>query len=248
MISELLNRQAVAPDTNFAVGNTAVTLAWLRNLAQSHLCWNHPLFARLESVELTACSAANLLRNYDEHASALRRLLLKAATIMPEEAVTYVLENVRNEYGNGDPDRRHQLQLIDVVRQSGFPMADFNALPIQSGVRAYIRTVGRLYFPIKELWTPAETRPAIAGGAIAATELLALREFQKLQVAFAKLGLEHHIWFHHVTIEAEHSDESLALALHFLKEHGAVQEVEYGMQGVLDANVSLYDGLLAAIS
>jgi hypothetical protein len=67
-------------------------------------------------------------------------------------------------------------------------------------------------------------------------------------VAFAKLDLAHHIWFHHVTIEAEHSDESLALALHFLHNNDAWQEVEYGMLGVLDANVSLYDGLLAAIS
>src|SRR5437016_2291594 len=75
----------------------------LRGLAQSHLCWSHPLFARLEGARLTTEQCAALLRNYDEHAGALRRLLLKAATIMPEEAVTYVLENVRNEYGNGNP-------------------------------------------------------------------------------------------------------------------------------------------------
>jgi hypothetical protein len=248
MISEIGNPQAAAPENHVLADNSRVWLARLRNIAQSHLCWNHPLFARLETVSLTSETAGNLLRNYDEHASALRRLLLKSATIMPEEAVTYVLENVRNEYGNGDPNRRHQLQLTDVARCSGVSMSSFAALPVQSGVKAYIRAISRLYYPVKETWTSEENRPAIASGAIAATEILALREFEKLQVAFAKLDLAHHIWFHHVTIEAEHSDESLALALHFLHNNDAWQEVEYGMLGVLDANVSLYDGLLAAIS
>jgi hypothetical protein len=218
----------------------------LRNIAQSHACWNHPFFERLEHVELTPSTAALLLRNYDEHASALRRLLLKSATLMPEDAVTYVLENVRNEYGNGDPERRHQLQLVDLASQSGCHMDSFPSLSIEAGITTYIESITPLYYPVNQDWTTEPNRPAIAGGAIAATEILALREFEKLQIAFSRLNLQHHIWFHHLAIEAEHTDESLALAVHFIQRH-ALEEVRFGMLGVLDANMFLYDGLLATL-
>src|SRR5262245_58694831 len=72
----------------------------LKSLAGSHDCAQHPLFARLDACEPTPARIAGLLRNYDAHAGVLRRLLLKAAAIMPEKACGYILENVRNEYGN----------------------------------------------------------------------------------------------------------------------------------------------------
>lgn len=90
-------------------------------------------------------------------------------------------------------------------------------------------------------------RAAISAGAITATEILAIREFEYLQMAFAKLGLADHVWFDHVTIEAEHSDESLALALYFAEKQDALHSVEAGFRGILAANMRLYDGLLATI-
>ena len=74
-----------------------------------------------------------------------------------------------------------------------------------------------------------------------------MREFQYLQKAFAKLDLDSHVWFNHVTIEAEHSDESLALAEYFVTKHNAGESVLFGLNGILEANLHLYDGLLAAI-
>jgi hypothetical protein len=220
---------------------------WMRGLANSHACFQHRLFPVLEEITLNQRQAAELLRNYDAHASALRRLLLKAATLMPEQAVGFILENVRNEYGNGDPDKRHQLQLWDVALKAGTSEQDFAAIKIRPQIKSYIRQVDALYYPIRQSWSKPLLRPAIAGGAIAATELLAIREFQYLQKAFAKLGLQDHIWFDHVNIEVEHGDESLDLALYFISNHQATKEVEFGMQGVLTANLSLYDGLLACL-
>ena len=51
-----------------------------------------------------------------------------------------------------------------------------------------------------------------------------------------------HVYF------GEHLDESLGLALYFIERHSAVEAVELGMRGILDANVDLYDGLLASVS
>lgn len=84
--------------------------AYLNQYVAAHPAWSHPLFARLAqaaSVEhmLDAQTLGHFLRNYDAHASHLRRLLLSAATLMPEKAVGYILENVRNEYGNGNVDQ-----------------------------------------------------------------------------------------------------------------------------------------------
>ncbi len=220
--------------------------ARLRRAAYSHPCASHPLFALLETVNLSPRQIAALLRNYDEHATVLRRLLLKAATIMPEEAVGYILENVRNEYGNGNPDDRHQLQLIDLAVSAGVSRAQFDCAAVQPGVMDYIDRVRELYYSSSPK-TSDLCAAATAGGAIAATELMALREFQFLQIAFGKLGLEHHIWFNHLDIEAEHSDESLDLALFFIEHHGCSDAVEHGLQATLNANVFLYDGLLAAI-
>ncbi|HNN64060.1 MAG TPA: hypothetical protein PKH78_13505, partial [Candidatus Obscuribacter sp.] len=79
--------------------------AWLQAIVAEHPCFKHEMFDRLSSLAKTGSlslkQVASLLKNYDAHASHLRRLLLKAATIMPEEAVGFILENVRNEYGNG---------------------------------------------------------------------------------------------------------------------------------------------------
>lgn len=220
---------------------------WIRNQADTHACFRHPLFSCLESIQLTSRQAGRLLRNYDAHATALRRLLLQAATIMPEEAVGFILENVRNEYGNGCPDKRHQLQLLDVAWQAGVDQNLWTNLPVHEEINTYIELVTPLYYPVLQDWTKPIFRPAIAGGAIAATELLAIREFQYLQKAFAKLNLEHHIWFDHVNIEVEHGDESLDLALFFINRHDAFKEVEFGLQGVLSANICLYDGLLSCL-
>jgi hypothetical protein len=166
---------------------------------------------------------------------------------MPEEAVGFILENVRNEYGNGNANDRHQLQLIDVAMSAGITPEQFALAPIQPGVRAYIKTVSPYYYPLNRQWPHHYRRAAIAAGAVTATELLAIKEFEAMQRAFSKLGLGHHIWFDHVAVEVEHSDESLQLALYFIERYSAGDAVEFGMRGVLDANVLLYDGLLAAV-
>lgn len=217
-------------------------------LAYSHDCATHPLFAALEERHLEEHQVAALLRNYDAHASVLRRLLLKAATIMPESAVGYVLENVRNEYGNGDYAGNHQAQLQDVAWQSGVKPEAYKKARIEPAVKSFIKAVGKFYTGADCGSESGLLRPAIAAGAITATELLAVKEFRALQLAFSRFGLEHHIWFHHVTIEEEHSDESLALALHFIEHNHAYGSVVHGMNGVLQANLSLYDGLLATLA
>jgi hypothetical protein len=220
---------------------------FLREFASSHRCSCHPLFARLSVCSPTGYRVAGLLRNYDAHASVLRRLLLKAVCLMPEEACCYILENVRNEYGNGDPDCRHQLQLLDLARQSGISQEQFKTQRIATGVKAFIAQVTPLYFPVKAS-LPTHFRPAaVAAGAITATELLAIKEFVHMQHFFRKLGLERHIWFNHIEVENEHSDESLALALHFIARYNAAGEVMFGLNAVLDANCLLYDGLLETL-
>jgi hypothetical protein len=252
-------------------------------LASGHDCWKHPLFEALATGRLSADKAGRLLRNYDAHASVLRRLLLKAAACMPEPAVGFVLENVRNEYGNGDYARNHQGQLQDVAWSAGVDRAFYEQVHIEPGVRVFCRRAPRFYlaqgvrladvidgndtgfsstYGVKEAagtgFSSARganesagrnmLRAAISAGAITGTEILAIREFQYLQKAFATIGLADHIWFNHVTIEAEHCDESLALALYFIEKHNALASVEYGMTGILDANISLYDGLLSALN
>lgn len=220
----------------------------LLDLAARHPCARHPLFEALETCRLNTKQIKCLLKNYDAHASLLRRLLLKAATLMPEAAVGHVLENVRNEYGNGNYDDNHQAQLQDLAWSCGVEKDAYKSCPVKPGVADFMRKVGSFYFP------PARNRgrgtkraAAIAAGAISATEILAVREFSSLQKAFSRLQMQHHIWFHHVSVEAEHSSESLSLALFFIEHYSEMPSVEYGLKGVLDANISLYDGLAASI-
>ena len=219
----------------------------LKRIADEHACSQHPLFDLLESKTLSRKQMAALLFNYDAHASVLRRFLLRAAAIMPEEAVPLVLENVRNEYGNGDYSRNHQLQLRDLAWKSGISPSEFFDSSVESGVKSFIKAATRYYCPKRKQFPDKMKAPAIVSGAITATEILAIKEFAYLQKAFARIGMENHHWFHHVTIELEHSDESLELALYFIDRHGASESVKYGLQGVLDANLQLYDGLLSAI-
>lgn len=218
----------------------------LQHTAEAHLCARHALFARLESAPLTVAAAGALLRNYDAHASALRRLLLKAATLMPEEAVGFILENVRNEYGNGRYENNHQNQLRDLAYQIGINQNQFLSFEIKTGVREFIKRATQLYFPVSSVNNTSLCKAAIAAGAITATELLAIREFRSLQKAFSCFGLENHIWFHHVSIEVEHFDESMELARYFLVKRNAIDAVEFGLNGILTANLDLYDGLLEA--
>lgn len=221
----------------------------LRHIAAQHECSSHTLFQVLTGAnELTSLQLLGLLKNYDVHAGVLRRLLLKAATIMPEEAVGYILENVRNEYGNGNPAARHQLQLQDLAFRLGCTEEKYRQLPVSPGILAFVKSAGRHYFPIGETVAIRKAlRPAIAAGAITATELLAIEEFKAMQVAFAPKGLAHHIWFDHVNVEQEHGEESVALALFFMERYDAHEAIELGLHGVLNANLDLYDGLLQAI-
>lgn len=218
----------------------------IKSLALNHSCARHPLFERLRKDRFDLPQVAALLRNYDAHASVLRRLLLKAATLMPEPAVGFILENVRNEYGNGDYNKAHQWQLKDLALQAGVTDDAFKAAKIEPGTKKFIQTVPRYYDP-KPASAAGFMRAAVSAGAITATEILALEEFKALQTAFGQFGLEHHIWFDHVRVEAEHTDESIQLAEYFIDQHNAVRAVEYGLNGVLEANVYLYDGLLSAV-
>ncbi len=219
----------------------------LHDLASNHQAASHEFFAYLKKKPLATESAIRLLRSYDVHASALRRLLLKAATLMPEPAVGYVLENVRNEYGNGNYQLCHQNQLHDLAKQTGIAYDVFLQTEPTSPIWSYIREVNRYYFPVEEHFDKPYLRPAVAAGAITATEILALAEFKALQEAFAHLSLDKHIWFHHVEIEAAHSDDSTALALYFIEHNQAHEAVMFGMEQTLNATVNLYDGLLLAL-
>jgi pyrroloquinoline quinone (PQQ) biosynthesis protein C len=216
-------------------------------LAQEHACARHPLFAYLQTASLTVNQCAALLRNYDAHATVLRRLLLRAASIMPEKAVGFILENVRNEYGNGRPEHRHQLQLLSLATAVGVDPAAFAGCKIEPGVREYLNVVVKHYYPIgKHGFAAGLLRPAITAGAVTATEIFALEEFRAMQQAFARHGQGDHIWFDHVNVEIEHTDESLALAMFFIEEHQAADAVYFGLRAVLEANCKLYDGLLTA--
>lgn len=225
--------------------------SWIMSMAQEHACYQHPLFARLkdQSRPISRAQAGLVLKNYDAHASHLRRLLLKACTLMPEKAVGFILENVRNEYGNGNVEGRHQLQLQDLAFKSGTPPREYVAMPIKSGVKHFIKKVTPYYYPPanRVLNDRYKSKAGIAAGAITATEILAIEEFKALQIAFTPFGLAQHIWFDHVTVECEHTDESISLALYFA-ERGHKDSVKWGMEGVLNANLSLYDGLLACLS
>ncbi|CAN5419425.1 hypothetical protein BH11CYA1_BH11CYA1_43030 [soil metagenome] len=222
----------------------------LTDFAQKHTAFEHPLFKALESRKISRSSAGRLLKNYDAHASHLRRLLLKAATIMPESAVGFILENVRNEYGNGVDSDRHQLQLQDVAFSAGVSKSDYRRYSVESSVKTFIKNVTPLYFPLdhhkekKGIYAKA----AIAAGAITATELMAVEEFKALQTAFRQFDLQDHIWFDHVRVEEEHSGDSIALALYFLTRYQSFEAVEFGLNSVLDANIHLYDGLLATLT
>ncbi len=219
----------------------------IKELALSHPCARHELFEHLRENKFELRQIAGMLRNYDAHASVLRRLLLKAATLMPEPAVGFILENVRNEYGNGDYSKAHQWQLRDLARQAGVTDDAFNAAKIEMGTKKFIQLATRYYDP-KPASAANFMRAAVAAGAITATEILALEEFKALQIAFRQFNLEHHIWFDHVNVEAEHTDESIQLAEYFIDRHNAARAVEHGLIGVLDANVFLYDGLLNALT
>lgn len=217
-----------------------------RRIAAQHPCAKHPLFEYLARTKLNHEQIRGFLANYDAHASLLRRLLLQAATLMPEEAVGYILENVRNEYGNGNPDHRHQLQLFDLAVRAGVSIEELQTAAIEPGVQKYMQLVPQFYFPQSSQPDPESMTPAISAGAITATEILAIEEFRHMQKSFAHLGLDQHIWFDHVTVEVEHSDESVALAVFFSDTQDGVDSVLKGLGAVLDANVHLYDGLLAA--
>ncbi len=219
----------------------------LLSLAAQHACSRHPLFEYLRNHQVNEKQAAGLLRNYDAHATVLRRLLLRAATVMPEAAVTYILENVRNEYGNGHPQGRHQLQLKNLAEQAGVTPEGFARTPIEAGVRAYIQEIVPFYTASPKRIPKGLYRPAVTAGAITATELMALEEFRAMQQAFVQKRLTEHVWFDHVNVEAEHAGESLSLALFFVDREGGLDSVRYGMLGVLDANCLLYDGLLDAM-
>jgi hypothetical protein len=248
------------------VAETPATCVDLVAVALAHRCARHPLFDVLRTTFLDRQRAGAFLRNYDAHATVLRRLLLKAAAIMPEEAVGFILENVRTEFGAGDINARHQLQLIDLALKSGVTRQEFERFPIQSGIRQFIKAVTQFYYPHGSAAARLSSykaevvgqrtsrsaarrhyRPAIAAGAITATEVLAIEEFKAMQLAFSTLGLQDHIWFDHVTVEADHTEESLALAQYFMTNEDDAAAVLFGLNGVLDANVSLYDGLLSSL-
>ncbi len=236
---------------------------YLKELALSHECASHPLFARLKNRPLSKQQAVALLVNYDAHASLLRRLLLTAAAFMPEPAVGFVIENVRNEYGNGDYRSCHQGLLRDLIAKvSSGKKADLMAtqdviepgfsasVRIFSGVRKYITEVVTYYKPKldRDCNKHGYFAPAITAGAITATEIMALEEFKAMQKGFIDFGLAEHPWFDHVNVECEHSEESLALAQFFFDEYKASTSVEFGFQKTLAINVHLYDGLLEAIN
>lgn len=232
--------------------------AAVTKFAQAHPAFEHPLFERLRQGTFSCEKLGKLLKNYDAHASQLRRLLLKVATIMPEQAVGLILENVRNEYGNGHEADRHQLQLQSLAWALDISVEQYRKFAVEAEVRKFIKDVTPLYFPLAENYcseiissenaTTKLRKAAIAAGAVTATELMAVEEFKALQVTFGQYGLQDHIWFDHVQVECEHSDESVALAVYFIEKHNDFEAVQFGLQGVLDANMHLYNGLLATLS
>ena len=152
---------------------------------------------------------------------------------------------------------RHQLQLVDVALKTGISLSEFESFSIQPGIKRFIKAVTPFYYPMQKSHRGTfgkHNRGAIAAGAITATEILAIEEFKALQIAFEQFGLQNHIWFDHVTVEADHTAESLALATYFMQaspihrtSETHTEAVMIGLNGVLDANISLYDGLLEAL-
>jgi len=136
--------------------------------------------------------------------------------------------------------------LFDLAASAGVSTEELQQAPIEPGVQEYMKLVPQFYFPQFQHENTNSMAPAISAGAITATEILAIEEFRHMQKSFAHLGLAHHIWFDHVTVEVEHSDESVALAVFFSDTQDGVESVLTGLGRVLDANVHLYDGLLAA--
>lgn len=229
---------------------------YLVEMAAAHPCWSHKLFERLRTEPLSRSQARMLLTNYDAHAGLLRRLLLNAACVMPEAAVGFVLENVRNEYGNGSYAECHQGQLRELISlvdpdgesREGSVEVAVDASVVRKGVRGFMRDIVRYYRPHKHEIPRGLYKPAIVAGAITATEIMALEEFKAMQSAFRSFGLAEHRWFDHVMVESEHGDESLCLAEYFIDEKNARESVEFGMRGSLEANLHLYDGLLESVS
>lgn len=215
--------------------------SYLRDLAIGHEVFSHPF---LQSPDLSAEQALHVLFNYDAHASLLRRLLLNAAGKMPEPAVGFILENVRNEYGNGQYSNCHQGQLHDLMQKLSRLAPLAKVQQVSNGIRQYMRMVVEYYDPKSDTSCSDFYLPAVIAGAISATEIMALDEFRSLHKTFHKFNLQTHIWFDHVTVEAEHSDEALCLAEYFLAKNEHKKAVEYGFNGVLDANRYLYDGLM----
>ncbi len=215
--------------------------------ARAHACFHHPLFEFLRSRRLNQDQVLGLLSNYDAHACVLRRLLLKAATLMPEPAVGFVLENVRNEYGNGDYTKNHRQQLLDVATACGISNRSMEMAAVAAGVTRFIEAAPLYYYPADGSTRDQLRAAAISAGAITATELLAVEEFAAMHVAFEKLGVGHLKWFEHVTIERDHMEDSCALAIYFASRHDLSDAVVQGFHGILNANVDLYDGILAAM-
>lgn len=214
--------------------------SYLRELTLAHPVSNH---AFLNDLQIDQKQAMHLLTNYDAHATLLRRLLLLAATRMPEPAVGFILENVRNEYGNGQYSDCHQGQLRDLIHLLSRQTQGVVTGKISPGVRLYMKNILKYYLPKKN---SGYYRPAVIAGAISATEIMAMEEFKSLHKIFIRFNLENHRWFDHLIVEQEHSDEALYLAEYFLGKGGTEIKaaVERGFSGVLDANLHLYDGLL----
>lgn len=227
----------------------------IKRLILDHPVASHPWFEHMRTgrVEHTPPQLLNLLLNYDAHATLLRRLLLEAATLMPEPAVGFILENVRNEYGNGDYARAHQGQLLDIVSilEREFGLSRDQEFKLTDGVRAYMEEVPGFYKPDPALHGDFAAIACISAGAVTATEVLALEEFKVLQQAFRPFDLAEHIWFDHVKIESEHAEESLDLIRYFLAvdpDGSTFNLIELGVGGVLLSNTSLYEGFLEAVS
>lgn len=217
----------------------------VETLILEHPCASHKWFELMTQSKIEPDKLLSLLINYDAHATLLRRLLLKSATIMPEAAVGFILENVRTEYGSGDYSKAHQLQLFDLINKLS-SMFEVELSPVvrelKPGVRQYLEEISTFYFPEQEL-NESMDLPSIAAGAITATEVLAMKEFVVMQKAFSHYGLDDHIWFNHVEVEQEHAGDSLNLVEYFLNsDTRTFESIEFGIGGVLMCNTSLYDG------
>ena len=226
----------------------------LKSLILEHPCANHEWFKLMEETQIRPEKLVRFLINYDVHATLLRRLLLKAACIMPEPAVGYILENVRTEYGSGDYKKAHQLQLLDLLKTLAIKFniqVEGEVKKVSEGVRQYLNEIPAFYIPDEESTDGVNTfeAQAISAGAIGATELLAMKEFSSMKRAFDVYSLGDHIWFDHVRHEKEHAEDSFDLIKYFLQlDESNTESIELGIGGVLMCNTSLYDGFLEALS